>query len=278
MTHMELLSWGERQLADCEIVDAETDAWILLEYVTGMDRAAYFLNRQEAVPVNEMESYQQLIRRRSERIPLQHITGEQDFMGMTFAVSDAVLIPRQDTETLVELVLPYVKGKRVLDVCTGSGCIAVSLQKLGDPLLCHGVDISEAALAVAGKNAENLDADVQLWQSDLLEQVEEKYDIIVSNPPYIPPDVISELMPEVREHEPRIALDGGRDGLDFYRRLATEARDHLERNGRLYLEIGYDQGAAVADLLQQQAYQEIRIHQDLTGKDRVISAVRNITS
>lgn len=272
MTHMELLSWGERQLSGCGVVDAETDAWILLEYVTGMNRAAYFLNRQEMVSACVLESYQQLIRRRSQRIPLQHITGEQDFMGMTFAVSDAVLIPRQDTETLVELALPYVKGKRILDVCTGSGCIAVSLQKLGNPVLCHAVDISEAALAIARKNIENLDADVQVWQSDLFAQVEEDYDIIVSNPPYIPPDVISELMPEVREYEPRIALDGGNDGLDFYRRLAAEAREHLERNGRLYLEIGYDQGAAVADLLQKQTYQEIQVYQDLTGKDRVISA------
>lgn len=272
MTHMELLSWGERQLSDCGIADAETDAWILLEYVTGMDRAAYFLNRQEEMSAKELESYQQLIRRRSQHIPLQHITGEQDFMGMTFAVSNAVLIPRQDTETLVELALPYVRGKRILDVCTGSGCIVVSLQKLGNPILCHGVDISEAALTIARKNIENLDADVQVWQSDLFEQVEETYDIIVSNPPYIPPDVISGLMPEVREHEPRIALDGGSDGLDFYRRLAVETREHLARNGRLYLEIGYDQGAAVAGLLQEQAYQEIQVHQDLTGKDRVISA------
>lgn len=273
MTHMEILSWGERQLSDCGISDAKTDAWILLEYVTGMNRAAYFLNRQEVMTENNLASYQQFIRRRSQHIPLQHITGEQDFMGMTFAVSDAVLIPRQDTETLVELALPHVKGKRVLDVCTGSGCIAIALQRLGNPSLCHAVDISEAALAIAGKNIEKLDADVQVWQSDLFEQVGESYDVIVSNPPYIPPDVIEELMPEVREHEPRIALDGGRDGLDFYRRLAAEAGKHLKQDGRLYLEIGYDQGAAVADLLRKQDYQEIQVHQDLAGRDRVISAI-----
>lgn len=272
MTHMELLSWGQKQLASCGIADAKADAWLLLEYVTGMNRAAYFLNRQEVVSESKAESYQQFIRRRSQHIPLQHITGEQDFMGMTFIVSDAVLIPRQDTETLVELALPYVAGKRILDMCTGSGCIAVSLQRLGNPILCHAVDVSEAALAIARKNIENLHADVQLWQSDLFEQVSERYDIIVSNPPYIPPDVISALMPEVREHEPRIALDGGSDGLDFYRRLAAEARKHLKQNGRLYLEIGYDQGAAVIDLLQKQGYQEIQLHQDLAGKDRVISA------
>lgn len=276
MTHMELLSWGQEQLSGIGIPDAETDAWLLLEYVTGMNRASYFLNRQEVVPARDVESYQQFIRCRSKHVPLQYITGKQDFMGMTFAVSDAVLIPRQDTETLVELALPYVAGKCILDMCTGSGCIAVSLQRLGNPQLCHAVDISKEALAIAGKNIENLDADVQLWQSDLFEQVEESYDVIVSNPPYIPPDVIAGLMPEVREHEPRIALDGGRDGLDFYRRLAEEAGKHLKQNGRLYLEIGYDQGAAVINLLQEQGYQEIRLHQDLAGRDRVVSAVYSL--
>lgn len=276
MTHMELLSWGQEQLSEVGIPDAETDAWLLLEHVTGMNRASYFLNRQEVVTERNVESYQQLICRRRQHIPLQHITGEQDFMGMTFAVSDAVLIPRQDTETLVELALPYAAGKRILDMCTGSGCIAVSIQKLGNPLLCHAVDISEAALAIARKNIENLDADVQVWQSDLFEQVEERYDIIVSNPPYIPPDVIAELMPEVREHEPWLALDGGMDGLDFYRRLAAEAGKYLRQNGRIYLEIGFDQGTAVMDLLEKQGYQEIQLHQDLAGKDRVISAVCGI--
>ncbi len=272
MTYIELLSWGQKQLSDSGITDAKTDAWLLLEFVTGLNRAAYFLSLKENVSEDTAGCYQKLISRRRERIPLQYLTGEQDFMGLTFAVDESVLIPRQDTETLVELVLPHIRGKRVLDVCTGSGCIAISLQKLGMPALCHAVDISEKALSVAEKNAGNLQADVRFWQSDLFERVTESYDIIVSNPPYIPVDVIPELMPEVREHEPLLALEGGHDGLDFYRRLAAEAGKYLRQDGSLYMEIGCAQGTAVIDLLQRQSYGEIQVYQDMAGKDRVISA------
>lgn len=272
MTYVEALNWGKQQLAEAQVAEAELDAWLLLEYVTGMNRAAYFLQQRDGMKLSAYESYRDLILQRKNRIPLQHLTGTQEFMGLPFQVSEDVLIPRQDTETLVELVLPEIKGKRILDVCTGSGCIAISLQKLGEPAVCHGVDISLQALAVANRNRRSLQAEVTLWQSDLFSQVTETYDVIVSNPPYIPPSEIITLMPEVREYEPRLALDGGEDGLEFYRRLASDAGTYLEENGQIYLEIGFDQGEAVAELLEKHGFCDVIVHSDLAGLDRVVSA------
>lgn len=271
MTYVEAYDWGRNQLAKCQVPDAEWDAWLLLEYVTGMKRAEYLLHQTETIGSTAEEQYHFLIQQRGKRIPLQHLTGEVEFMGLSFSVNRDVLIPRQDTETLVELVLPMIEGKRVLDVCTGSGCIAIALQKLGNPAVCHGVDISPQALAVAEENRERLDAEVALWQSDLFAQVTETYDVIISNPPYIASAVIPELMPEVREQEPAMALDGGTDGCLFYRRLAAEAGRYLRQGGWLYLEIGYDQGGMVSGLLQENGFDNIQIHQDLAGHDRVVS-------
>lgn len=276
MTNVEAYDWGKSCLAGCQVPDAEWDAWLLLEYVTGMKRAEYLLRQSETMDRETEERYQLLIRQRGIRIPLQHLTGEVEFMGLSFSVNQDVLIPRQDTETLVELVLPEIEGKRVLDVCTGSGCIAIALQKLGNPAVCHGVDLSPQALAVAQENCEHLDAEVTFWQSDLFVQVTESYDVITSNPPYIASALISELMPEVGEHEPVMALDGGADGCLFYRRLAEEAGEYLRENGRLYLEIGYDQGKTVAGLLQENGFEGIQIHQDLAGHDRVVSAAWHV--
>lgn len=273
MTYREAYDWGKSRLTEIQIPDAEWDAWLLLEYVTGMKRASYLLHRDDAVLQAHWEQFQSLIGQREKRIPLQHLTGETEFMGLSFAVNRDVLIPRQDTETLVELALPEVAGKRVLDVCTGSGCIAIALQKLGQPSVCHAVDLSPKALAVARENCRRLDAEVTLWQSDLFAQVTESYDVILSNPPYIASTVIPELMPEVREHEPVMALDGGADGCLFYRRLAAEAGQYLRDGGTLFLEIGYDQGESVCSLLQEHEFEEIQIHQDLAGHDRVIRAV-----
>ncbi|MDE6852222.1 MAG: peptide chain release factor N(5)-glutamine methyltransferase, partial [Lachnospiraceae bacterium] len=250
----------------------EFDEWLLLEYVSGLNRGEYLLHQTETMGSAAEEQYHFLIQQRGKRIPLQHLTGEVEFMGLSFSVDRNVLIPRQDTETLVELVLPMVKGKRVLDVCTGSGCIAIALQKLGNPAVCHGVDLSPQALAVAQENGKRLDAEVTVWQSDLFAQVTETYDVITSNPPYIATTVIPELMPEVREQEPVIALDGGIDGCQFYRRLAAEAGQYLRQNGWLYLEIGYDQGKIVSSLLQENGFDDVQIHQDLAGHDRVVSA------
>lgn len=274
---MEAYDWGKNRLTECQVPDAEWDAWLLLEYVTGMKRAEYLLRQRENMGRAAEEQYCHMIQQRERRIPLQHLTGEVEFMGLSFSVDSNVLIPRQDTEILVELALAEVEGKQILDVCTGSGCIAIALQKLGNPEVCHGVDLSPQALAAAQTNCKRLDAEVSFWQSDLFAQVTESYDVITSNPPYIASAIIPELMPEVREHEPVMALDGGADGCGFYRRLAAEAKKYLRDDGQLYLEIGYDQGQTVVGLLQENGFEEIRIHQDLAGHDRVVSAVWHVS-
>ena len=273
LTLKEALAKAVDKLQHMEVPDADIDAWYLLSYVTGLDRAAFFLHGDEPMAEPDMIRYRDLVTKRGERIPLQHLTGEQEFMGLDFHVNEHVLIPRQDTECLVERVLPYVDGKRVLDVCTGSGCIAIAIAKLGKPFIVHGVDISEEALAVARQNATELNASVELFAGDLMTRMDGQYDVIVSNPPYIPPSVIEGLMPEVRLHEPMLALDGGQDGLEFYRRIAGQAVTRLAPNGRLFLEIGCEQAAAVAEILQKQGYREVQVFQDLAGKDRIVQCI-----
>ncbi len=273
LTLKEALAKAVDKLQQMEVPDADIDAWYLFSYVTGLDRAAFFLHGEELMAEPDMIRYRDLVTKRGERIPLQHLTGEQEFMGLDFHVNEHVLIPRQDTECLVERVLPYVDGKRVLDVCTGSGCIAIAIAKLGKPLIVHGVDISEEALAVARQNATELNASVELFAGDLMTKMDGQYDVIVSNPPYIPPSVIEGLMPEVRLHEPMLALDGGQDGLEFYRRIAGQAVTRLAPNGRLFLEIGCEQAAAVAEILQKQGYREVQVFQDLAGKDRIVQCI-----
>lgn len=273
LTLKEALAKAVDKLQQMEVPDADIDAWYLLSYVTGLDRAAFFLHGDEPMAEPDMTRYRDLVTKRGERIPLQHLTGEQEFMGLDFHVNEHVLIPRQDTECLVERVLPYVDGKRVLDVCTGSGCIAIAIAKLGKPFIVHGVDISEEALAVARQNATELNASVELFAGDLMTRMDGQYDVIVSNPPYISPSVIEGLMPEVRLHEPMLALDGGQDGLEFYRRIAGQAVTRLAPNGRLFLEIGCEQAAAVAEILQKQGYREVQVFQDLAGKDRIVQCI-----
>ena len=273
LTLKEALAKAVDKLQQMAVPDAEIDALYLLSYVTGLDRAAFFLHGEEPRAEPDMIRYRDLVTKRGERIPLQHLTGEQEFMGLDFHVNEHVLIPRQDTECLVERVLPYVDGKRVLDVCTGSGCIAIAIAKLGKPFIVHGVDISEEALAVARQNATELNASVELFAGDLMTKMDGQYDVIVSNPPYIPPSVIEGLMPEVRLHEPMLALDGGQDGLEFYRKIARQAVARLAPNGRLFLEIGCEQAAAVAEILQKQGYREVQVFQDLAGKDRIVQCI-----
>lgn len=274
MTFRELLTEGKNTLTACGIEDAELDAWILLEYISHMDRAGFFLRQQEEVSEGDIHRYRDLIRQRGSHIPAQHLTGTQEFMGLGFIVSPDVLVPRQDTELLVEKLLPLSDGKKVLDVCTGSGCIAISLAKLGTPELVDATDLSENALAIAGKNAQKLEADVTFYQGDLLENISGRYDIIVSNPPYIASEVVRGLMPEVKDHEPRMALDGGEDGLELYRRLLEQVPPHLEDGGILAVEIGYDQGKAVTSLFKEHGFEQIECCQDLCGNDRVVTGIR----
>ena len=180
-------------------------------------------------------------------------------MGLEFKVNEHVLVPRQDTENLVEQALPYVKGKKVLDMCTGSGCIAVSVKVIGGAKLCDAADISEEALKAACYNAEKNNADIHFIRSNMFENINGSYDVILSNPPYIRPDVIKGLMPEVRDHEPVIALDGGEDGLFFYRILAEKSGGHLEKEGIVMMEIGFDQGIQVKMLFEDAGFKDVKV-------------------
>lgn len=346
----DVLNYGKKILKNAGIVEADLDAWYLFEQSFGISRAQYFLCAREnivgstaqKIAVQEqhggllesgnalecaelwlkekLSAYENALKKRAARIPLQQIIGQQEFMGLSFFVNEHVLIPRQDTETLVELVLQEQKDKdiSILDMCTGSGCIAVSLKKLGGYAHVEGADISEESLKVAKRNSEeilenndvNIDAvnsrteqiqnctnltnnqnkqdnseermvsevrrvsqtGVTFRHSDMFSSFRgtEQFNVIVSNPPYIPSAVIEELEPEVRDHEPRGALDGTADGLYFYRILAEECAKHLTPGGHVYFEIGYDQGAAVKELLDIHGFKDTRVIQDLAGKDRVV--------
>lgn len=270
MKYREVLAQGEEVLLKASIPDAKIDAWYLFEYVFQMNRTHYFLNQEKEANNEQYETYQELLAKRSMRVPLQHITGRQEFMGLEFCVNEHVLIPRQDTECLVERVMQYANGKDVLDVCTGSGCIIISLDKLCRLKSATAVDISKEALNVARKNAKELDAHIFFVESDLFSQIHEKYDIIVSNPPYIPTSVIEGLMEEVKEYEPMLALDGKEDGLYFYRQIIAKASEYLTREGMIFFEIGHDQGEAVARLMNDYGFDQVKIEKDLSGLDRVV--------
>lgn len=276
MTYRECYEKGCHALQAAGIEEATLDARLLLEAVCGTNRNDLLVHGEQPVSAEAEEKYLGWIGRRAERIPLQQLTGEQDFMGLTFAVNEHVLIPRQDTEILVEEVLKELHdGMRVLDMCTGSGCILLSLLHYSNGCEGLGVDLSAEALEVAKQNAERLlDAEhadrVHFLQSDLFEKVEGKFEIIVSNPPYIASAEVEKLMPEVRDHEPRMALDGTEDGLHFYRCIIEEAGRYLVSSGMLFFEIGYDQGQAVSELMRAQGYREVQVVQDYAGLDRVV--------
>ncbi len=273
MTLSGLLREGREALQAAGIPEWDLDAWYLLEYAAHCTRNEYFLRPEKEVLPQEKQLYRTLIRKRSAHIPLQYLTGSQEFMGLSFFVDENVLIPRQDTEILVEEALRALgSGMRVLDVCTGSGCILLSLLKLCAGLEGTGTDLSEKALQVAGENARRLGVEASFVQGDLFEPVSGKYDCIVSNPPYIASREVDALMEEVRDHEPRMALDGGEDGLYFYRKIAVQSPKYLNDRGRIFLEIGFDQGEAVAGLLAP-AFDEVRIVQDLAGLDRVVCGI-----
>lgn len=272
-TYASALRYGKKYLADRQIENSGGDAWYLMEYVWGIDRNYYFLHSDDIIEQKDEERYRDLLQKRGSHIPLQHLTGTCDFMGLTFQVNDQVLIPRQDTETLVESALSRLKeGDRALDLCTGSGCIILSLEKLRPGIRGLGADISAAALAVAKRNRDSLGLESDFCISDLFEGIEGVFDMIVSNPPYIASGKIPGLMEEVRGFEPLLALDGGADGLDFYRRIIKDARNFLKPGGWLGLEIGYDQREAVEELLRRQGFIRTETLQDLAGLDRTVWA------
>ncbi len=276
MTYRECYEQGCRTLQAAGIEEAALDARLLLEAVCGTDRNDLLVHGDQPVAPEAEEKYLNWIRQRAEHIPLQQLTGEQGFMGLTFSVNEHVLIPRQDTEILVEEVLKELHdGMRVLDMCTGSGCILLSLLHYSNDCEGLGVDLSAEALEVAGRNVLKVltpekAEHAHFLQSDLFEKVEGKFEIIVSNPPYIASAEVEKLMPEVRDHEPRMALDGTEDGLYFYRRIIEEAGKHLVSSGMLFFEIGYDQGQAVSELMRTEGYCEVQVVQDYAGLDRVV--------
>ncbi len=281
----ELCRYGREQLCRASVPDAAIDARLLLCEAMGIDTARYLAYPDMEVPKEVLEAYLRMIEQRAERCPLQYIVGYTEFMGLRLHVNDSVLIPRQDTELLCELVLSQEKGreKRILDLCTGSGAIALSLCRLGGYISVLGTDISKQALSVAEHNRQDLGIDscnVGFYQSDLFESLPdilkerhiEALDVIVSNPPYIRPEVIEGLEPEVRDHEPYIALFGGSDGLSFYRSIADRAAGFLAPCGSIYVEIGSDQGAEVSHIFQERGYRAIAVYRDMAGHDRVVSA------
>ena len=271
MTLREACREGAGILSRAGIAEADLDAWYLLEWVSGVSRGHYLAYPEEELTSDQEASFQKALAQRAERIPLQHITGEQEFMGLSFKVSDKVLIPRQDTEVLVEEALKYLKsGMKFLDLCTGSGCILLSLLHSCPGAEGTGADLSGEALQVAEENRQRLGIQAELIKSDLFEEIEGNFDMIVSNPPYIRSGEIDHLMEEVRLYDPRMALDGHEDGLYFYREIAKESPRFLKSGGMLLLETGYDQGESVPQLLREQGFREIEVIRDLAGLDRVV--------
>ena len=284
-TYGELLKKGAEMLRQAGTADARYDAEWLLLAVTEKTRSFLFLHGEEECGNEAAEQYFQLIARRSDGEPVQYITGSQEFMGLSFEVNPSVLIPRQDTETLAEQALAEAaempRPLRVLDLCCGSGAIAVSVAHALPEAEVTAADVSEASLDTARRNAENNHvADrISFLRTDMFSAFREKaergeraaFDLILCNPPYIPTEVIPTLQKEITEHEPVGALDGGADGLDFYRILAEDAWHFLEPDGKLIVEIGSDQAESVSALFRAEGhYMEPAVVRDLAGKDRVI--------
>ena len=272
MNYTEAFLMGMQKLKEAEIGEAQLDARLLLEEVCGTDHNTLLCHGDREVSEAEEEQYRKALEQRAVHVPLQHLLGYQDFMGLRFQVNEHVLIPRQDTEILVEEAMRYLHdGMRILDLCTGSGCILLSLLHYSNDCEGVGVDISQEALQVAVQNAELLGIRADFLKSDLYEKVTGKFDLLVSNPPYIERAIIPTLMEEVREYDPYIALDGGEDGLDFYRRIIGGAQDYLKRGGQILMEIGSGQAKAVSELLREAGFKEIDVCRDFAGLDRVVS-------
>ena len=293
-----LVKEGEYRLSSAGCMDAKIDAEELFCYLTSTDKVGLFLRAEEEVDEQTELKYKELIKLRASRVPLQHITHNQEFMGYRFKVTPEVLIPRQDTETLVTeaaRVLQQMPVRRlslveklrgdseltVLDLCCGSGNIGISLSKICSNIHVVATDISESAVQLAEENAKALRVKIDYLQGDLFEALSEKpfkdmkFDMIVSNPPYIRRGMIAILQEEVKSHEPMLALDGGRDGLDYYRRIVDEAADHLRPEGWLMLEIGHDQGEDLRKLLRDSGkYTPAEVIKDLPGRDRVVKCRR----
>ena len=253
MNRREWVLYGQKELEEAQIENASGDAWYLFSECFHISREDYLFGMTDEINDKEAEErYKELIQKRKEHVPLQYILGTQEFMGYTFKVTPDVLIPRADTETVLEEVLDQLKQSKkpdtILDICTGSGCIAISLALILNSEVCIGTDISEKALKIAKANGENLAPMVKFIQSDLFENVTGSYDLIISNPPYITTE----------------------DGLYFYKKIIKEAKNYLNPDGMLAFEIGYDQGEAVKNLMEAQDFACVEIKKDLAGLDRLV--------
>lgn len=326
MTIREVLTNIRERLQNAGIEDFEYESWAFLDWKLHIDRAEFYMNPNGEVKEELLEELEDVLKQREQRVPLQYLMGECEFMGYDFYVDERVLIPRQDTECLVEMAIESIREKavearqkrnlsevdcrgdtakkdivefyenhgvqhcekygadnkkpeqkstkvKVLDLCTGSGCIGISVAKLCPDTEVTLADISDGAFTVAKKNADNLCADVTLIKGNLFENIEGRFDYILSNPPYIPSEVIESLMPEVKEHEPRLALDGEADGLSFYRKIINEAPDYLNPDGRIYFEIGAEQGEDLTRLMNERGFSEVKVHKDLAGLDRIVTGI-----
>lgn len=284
MTYRELYEYGVSELTKAEIAEAAADARLLLEYICHTDRNELIVHGDRLRSGLEEQFYYTVIEKRSAHVPLQYITGEQEFMGLCFKVNEHTLIPRQDTEILVEEAMHHLSdGMRILDLCTGSGCILLSLLHYSNECEGIGTDISAEALTVARENAVRLMLDAAFLEGDLfcpLEKYVSKkttdrlFDMVVSNPPYIETAVIDMLMPEVREYEPRTALDGREDGLFFYRKIIAQAPAYMRKGAYLFLETGCDQGTVVKALMEEAGFGQVGIQKDYAGLDRVVYGIR----
>lgn len=289
LTNVQLLKSSSERLKNAGITEHDTDAWLLFAAAFDMTRTDYILHMNDVSDKTKLPLYEEYLRKRESRIPVQYILHSAPFMGYDFFVDENVLIPRMDTEVLVSEAVSCIKKSlhqengdarhsalRILDMCTGSGCIAIStfleLKATNISAKVDAVDISQGALEVARKNVGDLNVDVTCISSNLFDKIEGKYDYILSNPPYIRTDVVGTLEPEVREHEPMLALDGTEDGLYFYRKISKEAVTHLNSDGYIFYEIGYDQGKDVSDILKEYGYSDVRVLKDLAGLDRVVCA------
>lgn len=292
MTLSQCLNRAKEQLDKAGVSDSSYDAFLLLEYVTGISRSKYLSCQNDDIDDEKLSKYERLVERRADKEPLQHIIGTACFFGYDYKVSPDVLVPRQETEILVERVLELASdylSLDILDLCTGSGCIAVTLfleltKAYENKESCDydygkcditATDISDAALDIARENANRLIGDsskIHFVKSDMFDSLDtnNRYDIIVSNPPYIPTSDINELEPEVKDFDPRIALDGGSDGLSCYRRIVGESVNYLRDSGYLFMEMGYNQGEEIAAIMRDSGYGDIRIYKDLAGKNRII--------
>ncbi|MCR4617726.1 MAG: peptide chain release factor N(5)-glutamine methyltransferase [Lachnospiraceae bacterium] len=280
MTVSEIFESVKDSLFKGSISEPENEARLLLEIYCDINRSDLVLNKDKEISEDKLEALRGALNQRITHRPLWYITGKAPFMGLDFSVDERVLIPRADTEILVEEALRDLRdGSRILDMCTGSGCILISLLKYSNDCSGVGVDISEGALEVSKQNAADIlgkEVDIKFVQSDLFENVDGTYEVIVSNPPYIASKEVDGLMPEVKDYEPRMALDGEESGLVFYEKIIPEAKKRLAKGGSIYFEIGYDQGEAVRELLEKEGFIEVRIIKDYAGLDRVACAVKSV--